>query len=151
MNNSLKMNPGRLLIVDDDALVAMNEQAVLQKVGYASDQATSLREAWHMLQNRHYDLIVLDHDLSDGKGRSLIERMHGLGISIPVIYLSAASPKVLKEVGKLPAVRAVLAKPVDEQQLVELVERYFPEPLENLFPRLINREERQLLLQFLRA
>ena len=149
MNDCLKMKPGKVLIVDDDALVALNHQALLARAGYTVEHAKSLREAWSLLNGQHYDLLILDHDLPDGKGRSLIDRMHNLGISPPVIYLSAAPPSVLKEVGKLPAVRAVLTKPTDESQLVQLVDRNFPEPLENLFPRLINRDERRLLLDFL--
>ena len=142
---------GRVLLVDDDSLVAMNERSCLETAGFVVERADTLRQAIRLLERQRFDLILLDHDLPDGKGRSLIVWLEEQKMDISVIYLSAAPPAILQEIGRMSRVHAVLAKPVDRGQLVEAVRLNMPDVVEPLYPRLIDMEERRLLLSLLQS
>ncbi len=138
-----------ILLVDDDPLVLMNYLDIFEEAGFNAIGADSLAQAWRELSGRNFDLVVSDHDLGDGKGTVLIQRLQESGRDIPVIYLSAAIPSVLEEVGRLPLVKKVLTKPVSPEVLLEAVKAFIPAKEElhrDSYPQAIGREERDLLL-----
>jgi two-component system OmpR family response regulator len=50
----------RLLLVEDDRLLADELQTVLKASGYAVDRATDGENALYLGQSEDYDLVVLD-------------------------------------------------------------------------------------------
>ncbi len=80
-----------LLIVDDDADLrgAIAEQ--LQAEGFAAVEAATARAGVEAAQLQKPDLILLDVDLPDMDGRDACKEMRGLGVSAPVIMLTAAA------------------------------------------------------------
>ena len=137
---------GIVLVIDDDPLVLMNYVDLLEDAHYTVSEASSFTQGWNIIQNRDFDLIICDHDLGDGKGIDLIKGLIAQNKNVPVIYLSGAQTQVLNEVRELTIVEEVLAKPVSEQTILELVEKYISVVDEDKFPRLICDDERNLLL-----
>ena len=142
---------GHVLLVDDDSLVAMNERSFLETAGFVVERAESLRRARSLLGRQSFDVVLLDHDLPDGKGHTLIDWMTARGLTLPVIYLSAAPPAVLRKIGESTSVRAILTKPVDRKQLIEIVRLNVVDVDEPTSTRLVNMEERRMLLDFLQT
>jgi len=79
----------RILVVEDDKKIAMFVVRGLKQSGFAVDHAADGEEAYLMLQSINYDAAVLDVMLPGLDGLSLIQRLRGRGIPVPVLILSA--------------------------------------------------------------
>jgi len=142
MNNIL----GEIFIVDDDPLILMNYSDFVEDAGYLPVTANSISSAWSILQERRFDLMLCDHDLTDGKGIELLSKMSEADIFLPVIYITAASPSLLDEVKKNLLVKKILSKPVDNKVLLEML-KLFIKKEKTLFSRLVKQSERDELLR----
>ncbi len=58
----------RILVVEDDAGIALGLRTNLQQRGYAVDACASLASAWLALSSEPFDLVLLDLGLADGDG-----------------------------------------------------------------------------------
>lgn len=109
----------RALVVDDDAEFARAVASGLSPHGWEIDVAATAAEARARLEERDYDVALVDGLLPDGSGRGLIAWMRTRQVRAQPVYLSAyfrdvATVRTLHdELG----VQVVLPKPVD---LVEL-------------------------------
>lgn len=65
-------------------------QYSLKKNGFETDIAMSVKEACRKLEERSYDLLLLDVSLPDGSGFSVCERARRKGNKVPIIFLTAA-------------------------------------------------------------
>jgi two-component system response regulator QseB len=62
----------RILVVEDDAGIALGLRTNLQQRGYAVDACASLASAWSALSSEPFDLVLLDLGLADGDGGDLL-------------------------------------------------------------------------------
>jgi len=65
----------RILVVEDDAGIALGLRTSLQQRGYAVDVCGTLACAWAALRSEPFDLVLLDLGLPDGDGGSLLQRV----------------------------------------------------------------------------
>jgi two-component system, OmpR family, response regulator len=79
----------RILIVEDEALLANRLAATLGERGYAADVATDGERADFLVTTETYDAIILDLGLPHIDGLTLLERWRGAGIGVPVLILTA--------------------------------------------------------------
>ena len=79
----------RILIVEDEKKLLSILTRALSGEGYAVDGVTSVAEGYQSIKSYHYDLIILDLQLSDGNGLSLLKRVREQGQLMPVLILTA--------------------------------------------------------------
>ncbi|HZX31056.1 MAG TPA: response regulator [Rhodocyclaceae bacterium] len=79
----------RLLIVEDDTLVALGLKQSLGQAGYTVDLATSAEEAEAFLAAETFDMAVVDIGLPKADGFTLIRQLRAAGNCLPVLVLSA--------------------------------------------------------------
>ena len=79
----------RILIVEDDGLVASGIKQGLRHFGYTVDLAVSAEEAERSLKLETFDLAVVDIGLPGLDGLSFIRKLRSSENSIPVLVLSA--------------------------------------------------------------
>ncbi len=79
----------RILVVEDDALVADAICRGLQKSGYAVDPVDSAESAASALETEAFDLAVVDIGLPGTDGLTLLQRMRRGGVALPVLILTA--------------------------------------------------------------
>jgi len=78
-----------ILIVEDDAGVALLEQRSLERAGYAVLAAATADEALRHLQSQPVSLILLDYRLpGDLDGLAFYERVKAAGHDLPVILVT---------------------------------------------------------------
>jgi len=65
----------RILVVEDDAGIAVGLRTNLQQRGYAVDVCGTLASAWAALRSEPFDLVLLDLGLPDGEGGNLVQRV----------------------------------------------------------------------------
>ncbi|MCR5543684.1 MAG: response regulator transcription factor [Eubacterium sp.] len=78
----------RILIIDDDVALSDITKEMLENYEYEVEQAGSVDEAFALLTDRRYDLILLDINLPDGTGFDVCEELRRVS-SVPVIFASA--------------------------------------------------------------
>jgi DNA-binding response OmpR family regulator len=79
----------RILVVEDNELVADAIARGLGMAGFAVDRATSTEHAAAALAAEHFDLAVLDIGLPDTDGLSFLRRLRSNGKTLPVMILTA--------------------------------------------------------------
>lgn len=81
----------RLLIVEDRQRIARLTMDGLQALGFSCDWAASLNSADEFLEVVDYEAVVLDVGLPDGDGCEWLARRRSIGVTQPVILLTARS------------------------------------------------------------
>lgn len=79
----------RLLIVEDDPLIADSLTEGLSPLGNTVEVFTHLNEARTALAYNQFDLVVLDLGLPDGSGLTLLAEIRERGDATPVMILTA--------------------------------------------------------------
>jgi len=79
----------RLLVVEDDALLAEGLVDVLTRAGHAVEHATTGKGADRLLSDREFDLVVLDVGLPDIDGFEVLRRLRARRASTSVLVLTA--------------------------------------------------------------
>ena len=79
----------RVLIVEDESLLANRLASTLGERGYAADVAADGERADFLVSTEHYDAVILDLGLPRIDGLTLLERWRGAGIAVPVLVLTA--------------------------------------------------------------
>lgn len=115
--------PYSVLIADDDNSLRSILSAVLKKAGYGTDQAKNGQEAIECVQKNEFDVILLDIFLGDTDGLELIDSIQELNPSAAIIIITGhGTTQMAIEAAKRQAY-SYLTKPVDRNELLELVER----------------------------
>ena len=79
------MNP--ILIVDDEAAIAMLVRRILTEAGYRCQAVTDSRAAADLLEKNHYDLVLLDVMMPHLDGYDLLAYLRPTGT--PCIFITA--------------------------------------------------------------
>jgi CheY-like chemotaxis protein len=119
---------GGVLIVEDDEDIRADLAAILRVKGFAVEESANGRDALTRLESGPPPcVLVLDLMMPVMNGWELrtVMRAHPTLRNIPVVVVSGAGRIDPKEVDALEAV-AVLVKPFELTQLLELVGRYCP-------------------------
>lgn len=81
--------PMRVLVVEDDSLLATGLVRILTRAAHAVDHVAAGSEADEKLTATPYDLVVLDVGLPDIDGFELLRRLRARRASVPVLMLTA--------------------------------------------------------------
>jgi two-component system response regulator QseB len=79
----------RVLLVEDDRMIAQGLQTALRQDGYAVDWMGDGRAADAALHNARFDLVLLDLGLPERDGLSVLRELRRRGDATPVIILTA--------------------------------------------------------------
>ena len=79
----------RILIVEDDPVLADGLTRSLRHADYAVDCMNNGAEADHVLTAQSYDLVILDLGLPGLDGFEVLRRMRRRGAAVPVLVLTA--------------------------------------------------------------
>ena len=79
----------RVLVVEDEALLAAQLASALGDAGYAVDCAADGERADFLGQTERYDAVVLDLGLPKVDGLTILRRWRDAGLAVPVLVLTA--------------------------------------------------------------
>jgi two-component system, NtrC family, response regulator AtoC len=113
----------RLLLVEDERLLRWALSTRLARAGHTVDEAPTLTDAAEHLGRQRYDVALLDIGLPDGNGiEFLAAQRDKLTDSIVVVMTADGTIEDAVRAMKLGA-NDFLAKPVDHEELLRLVDR----------------------------
>jgi DNA-binding response OmpR family regulator len=122
----------RVLIVEDDPNLQLLWEAVFEQSGHQSVYVGCKAEALKLLAVDQFDLILLDLYLSDGNGIDLANQIDASDTHTPIVVVTGSRTHQSGELfGASKSVVAVLRKPVDIEDLIDVTE-FVSDPNETL-------------------
>lgn len=79
----------RILLIEDDVLVASGIREALEKAGNAVDHSVAAEPVEHAMELTQYDLAIVDIGLPGMSGHEFIQKIRARGIRVPVLILTA--------------------------------------------------------------
>ncbi|PZN35119.1 MAG: DNA-binding response regulator [Proteobacteria bacterium] len=79
----------RILVVEDDDLIARGIVAGLRAHGFTADRVSTASQARLACEHTHCDAMVLDLGLPDTDGLELLTRLRAAGNALPILILTA--------------------------------------------------------------
>jgi two-component system OmpR family response regulator len=107
----------RILIAEDDQVLADGLLRALRSSGYAVDQVASGTEADAAVASHEFDLLILDLGLPKMSGLEVLRRLRARGSSLPVLILTAADSVEQRVTGLDVGADDYMAKPFSLQEL----------------------------------
>lgn len=120
------MKNSRILIVEDEVMVARDIQARLRQIGYRADMiAASGKEAVRLAVETLPDIILMDIRLSNGVDGVDAAVMINGACNIPIIYLTGFSDEASLARAQLTSPYGYVLKPVETTELRIAIEMAF--------------------------
>ncbi|MES2226837.1 MAG: response regulator [Burkholderiaceae bacterium] len=107
----------RILIAEDDQVLADGLLRSLRNAGYSVDQVGSGTEADAALSAHEFDLLILDLGLPRLHGLEVLRKLRARGASVPVLILTAADSVEQRVKGLDLGADDYMAKPFSLQEL----------------------------------
>jgi two-component system cell cycle sensor histidine kinase/response regulator CckA len=115
--------PVRILVVEDERIVAMSLRKQLQNLGYeVVGQASSGEVAVEEAEKKRPDLVLMDINLEGGMDGVEAANEIRRNFHIPVVYLTAYSNKEVLERAKITEPFGYILKPYEDRELHVVIE-----------------------------
>lgn len=111
----------RVLIVEDEKLLADSIQIILKRKGYDAEVVYDGESGYHYAQSGVYDLIVLDVMLPGMDGYEIVRNLRAERNGVPVLMLTARSGLEDRIEGLDAGADYYLTKPFDNRELLACV------------------------------
>lgn len=119
--DSTKMH---ILIADDNEINILLLSFMLKNMNCSFDTAVNGAEALNLLSTKPYQLALIDLNMPVMDGIELITTLRKKHITVPAIAISAYAEKDKIEQTLSAGFNDYLTKPIDENQLVNLINKY---------------------------
>ncbi|WDA41064.1 response regulator transcription factor [Erythrobacter sp. BLCC-B19] len=115
----------RILIADDDELIAELASEVLIDAGHACGWVTSAAAAWQCVRRKRPDILLLDQSMPGESGLTLLRRLRlsSAHYDLPVIMFTAMSGEQDHIQAIYAGAQDFLSKPFNPEDLVTRVNR----------------------------
>jgi two-component system, OmpR family, response regulator len=124
----------KILIVEDDAIIATFLSRTLKSHGYDVTQTRKGKDAFEKVNTIHYNLVLLDIGLPDMTGTDLLKMIRETDNDLIVLMITGR-PSLDTSIDSVNyGADGYLIKPIREKELVDIVE----EKLKQRFSRLVN-------------
>src|SRR5258708_1198937 len=107
----------RLLIVEDDAMLADGLARALRRSGHTADCVTSAEHAALALEHDAFDVMLLDLGLPGSDGFELLARLRRRGNTLPLIVITSRRALSGRRRGPHPGADDYLGKPFELEEL----------------------------------
>ncbi|AKB51494.1 response regulator receiver [Methanosarcina barkeri str. Wiesmoor] len=123
MAEERKKAEGRILVVEDEHIVAMGIKRMLKSLGYTvTGVASSGEDAISKAESTFPDVVLMDIMLKGDMDGVEAARKIREGFDVPVVYLTAYSDNIILERAKKTEPFGYIVKPFDEKDLYSSIE-----------------------------
>ena len=124
---------GHILVVEDNMINQQMTVEVLHRLGYKADGASNGPDAIIALSRKHYDLVLMDIQLSEMNGFEVTGRIRNpvsavLDHNVPVIAMTAYVFQGDREKCIAAGMQDYLAKPISFKKFAEVIEKWIARP-----------------------
>jgi PAS domain S-box-containing protein len=113
-------HPGRILLVEDEAMIQMLATEYLEEAGFTVDKASTGVEAMNKLRlvPGGVDAIIVDIGLPDRKGDELVREIKAVNPALPIILATGQSARTVRERFKNEGNVGIVTKPYTASDLL---------------------------------
>ena len=111
----------RILVVEDEADLAVTYDRLLRRNGYRVEMAASRVEGLKVMEAGSPALVIADLRLPDGDALDIIRAARAREPQVPVIVVTAFSSPAARDAALASGASAFLAKPFPASALLRLV------------------------------
>ena len=126
-NHKSKRRAVNILLAEDNLINQEITRTILQSSGHTVDVADNGTAVLKAVENKHYDLILMDCQMPQMDGYEATERLRQKGVRIPIIALTASAFSEDRQRCQLVGMSDYLSKPFKEEVLMQMVDRYTSE------------------------
>jgi len=112
------MEIANILWVDDEIDVLKPHILFLEQKGYHVDVSNNGSEALNMVQNTHYDIILLDEQMPGMSGIETLEKIKTDYPNLPVVMITKSEEETIMEEAIGSNIADYLIKPVNPKQIL---------------------------------
>jgi DNA-binding NtrC family response regulator len=117
-----------VLVVDDDTAVCRILQRMLSDEQYTVETSRSVADALEAIEEKLFDVYVIDYKLSDGSGFDIAERIRSKSGQTPIIIISGYDPGAVALRADKLGISDFLQKPFSREIICNAVKKAI-EPL----------------------
>lgn len=121
--------PLRILLADDELINRKVVMHMLKKMGYQPDCAADGSEVIEAVQNKTYDLILMDMQMPVMGGIEATERLRKQGHTMTIVALTADASTADRESAIASGMDSFLAKPISVNDLSKILSALSPHPV----------------------
>ena len=107
-----------ILVVEDDIKLNQLVCTYLNDNGYAAKGCLNPQEAYDLMYNNLYDLIISDIMMPEIDGFEFAETVRGVNKTIPILFMTARDDISSKQRGFRVGIDDYMVKPIDMEELV---------------------------------
>ena len=122
------MNITSVLVVDDDSAVCHMLRLMLPDGQYEVQTGQSVAEALEAIEQKPFEVYVLDYKLPDGSGFDVAERIRSKWGASPIILISGYDPSAVALRAEKLGISEFLQKPFSRETLCEAVTKAIGSP-----------------------
>lgn len=124
-------SPGgaKVLIAEDNPINQRVAVIILSKLGYSTDVAADGAEVLQMLQQQHYDLVLMDCQMPVMDGFEATQAIRALKSDtsqIPIIAVTANALAGQREKCLASGMNDYISKPISTDLLASTIQKYLP-------------------------
>ncbi len=117
------MKPSKILIVEDEALFAMDLGQRLKGKGYVvCETAFRGKKALEIVEREKPDLVLMDINLKGEMSGINVAREISLRFGVPVIFMTGYSDEDTKKTAMLVQPAGYITKPLNVEELLALID-----------------------------
>jgi DNA-binding response OmpR family regulator len=113
----------KLLIADDDEVLANLLSSHLREKGYSVDSAYAGNQAIDMVKGTRFDLVILDVKMPDVNGFDVLKFIKGNFPSVKVIMLTAYADMINAIKAKRLGADDFIGKPYDLDEIYQTIDK----------------------------
>lgn len=127
--DDVKTGTERILLVDDEKIIADMTAEMLQSLGYQVTTRVSAIEALRVFSNNpdRFDLIITDHTMPQKTGRELAVEILKIKPDTPIILCTGFSSTINEEAALSIGIKAFLNKPILIKHLAQSIRKVLDE------------------------
>ena len=113
----------KILLVEDNAINKMVIEKFLYPYNFKVDTVTDGKEGFKVIQEKKYDLVLLDINIPSMNGYELARRSRELGIKTPIIAVTASELSEIKDDVYAAGMDDILIKPFQKEKLIKKISK----------------------------
>ncbi len=122
-SKTLPTGTERILLVDDETLIADVGKDLLQRLGYQITTKTDSLEAIELFRSnpKDFDLVITDMTMPDMTGDVMAQKMLAIRSNIPIILCTGYSTKISDKTALEIGIKAFVYKPIVREELAKTI------------------------------
>lgn len=121
--SKFQMSIADILVVDDDVAVCRIVQRMLSDMQYDIQAVHSVADALGAVEQKSFDVYLLDYKLPNGSGLDVAERIRSRWGATPIILISGYDPSAVALRAEKLGISEFLEKPFSREILCAAVQR----------------------------